>query len=87
MEDEADLVLGQDSGQVGGEGRGVEVPVTGGQPGGIRCSRWVISAEGMIAAFRRARTTEATAAQATPALFSETLQTSEATAAQRRNIS
>ncbi|MEU2587850.1 hypothetical protein ABZ612_34105 [Streptomyces avermitilis] len=87
MEDEADLVLGQDSGQVGGAGRVVEVPVTGGQAGGVRCSRWVISVEGMIAALRRVRTTEATAAQATPALFSETLQTSEATAAQWRNLS
>ena len=40
-----------------------------------------ISIEDMITAFRRARITEATAAQATPALFSETVQTSEATAA------
>jgi hypothetical protein len=47
----------------------------------IRCSRWVISIEGVITAFRRARMTETTAAQATSALFSETLQAGEATVA------
>ena len=31
MEDQADLVLGQDSGHVGGAGRVVEIPVAGGQ--------------------------------------------------------
>jgi len=40
-----------------------------------------VSIEDMITAFRRTRITETTAAQATPALFDETAQTSEVTAA------